>query len=178
MVGSVGWGNMEPAELNRFEGGMGLSIDDVAVQLDKSLPQRRPNIILVHLGTNDVAWLQELETAPSKMEGVIDLVAETCPDAVLLVALIAPIVFRNDQVRDFNARIAEIVASRAAAGAHVMLVDIWAAFEAPGHPEYLSDVSHPNDEGFAVMAEVWLEGLQRVNGLGWIQEPVEQSSSR
>lgn len=58
-----------------------------------------------------------------------------------------------------------IVNQRASAGKKVRVVNMESALNARTD---LSDALHPNDQGFKKMADVWLNGLNAVNGLGWL----------
>ena len=57
----------------------------------------------------------------------------------------------------YNAAMPALVQERAAAGKHITLVDMYGAFvkKADFKSAYLSDGLHPNDTGYAAMADVW-----------------------
>lgn len=155
--------------MNRIHAIVGWSIEDATRDLQKSLTQWQPDVVLLHIGTNNMVGRKELDKLPRKMQHIMEMVAATCPDAVLVVAQITPIAFRNDEVKEFNRGVERIVEERAAAGKRVLSVDMYEAFEYPGHPDYLLDVAHPNENGYEVMAKVWAEGLGRANSLGWLR---------
>lgn len=56
------------------------------------------------------------------------------------------------------------MATRIAAGKHVMVVDMYAAFTAnPNYKvAYMADHLHPNDEGYRVMGNVWWDAISPV----------------
>jgi len=57
-----------------------------------------------------------------------------------------------------------VVSQRANAGKRVSVVDMSTLNAASD----LSDSLHPNDQGFKKMANIWLDGVKKVNSLGWI----------
>lgn len=138
---------MQPDHLNFCEAHMAQSIAETAPKIPPSVAQHRPNVILFHMGTNDVAWKRDVDTLPDRIETLIDRILDVAPDAALLVALIIPCAFRIDEVKRFNGVLLDIVLKRRATGRKIMPVDMFAAFEFPGHPDFLADVSHPNSEG-------------------------------
>ncbi|HEY5147784.1 MAG TPA: GDSL-type esterase/lipase family protein, partial [Polyangiaceae bacterium] len=89
----------------------------------------------------------------------------TDPNVLLVVAQIIPIALGNvdPKVVAYNAAIPPLVASRAATGAHVVLVDMHSAFTKNSRypKEYMFDYVHPNDKGYAAMGDVWYGALSR-----------------
>jgi len=67
----------------------------------------------------------------------------------------------NTGVTQYNALIPAVVQTRAAAGKHVVMVDMYSAFTANANyqTEYLVDYAHPTDAGYAVMANVWYQAI-------------------
>ena len=63
----------------------------------------------------------------------------------------------NQRIEVFNAGIPAVVKSRADAGKHVLLVDMYTAFVSdPAYKsKYLADRLHPNASGYQLMSDVW-----------------------
>lgn len=73
---------------NYNEGHSGYTINQINTVMGPAL-QMRPNVILLHAGTNDlnkVAPIDPVASAPDRLGALIDNVLTVCPDAVLLVA--------------------------------------------------------------------------------------------
>ena len=68
----------------------------------------------------------------------------------------------NGRVRTYNNAIPGLVQSRAMAGKHIVVVDMYAAFT--GNTSYktalMADELHPNNAGYAVMAQTWYEAIR------------------
>jgi lysophospholipase L1-like esterase len=112
-----------------------------------------PDIILLHIGTNDTGSSTAPEMA-ERLDGLIAKLTAAAPDALLVVAqIVNPGSWSAALTDDFNALLPEIVDAHAAAGEHVVLVDMNVGFD----PSTMmaSDDIHPNDAGYARMAERW-----------------------
>jgi lysophospholipase L1-like esterase len=85
------------------------------------------------------------------------------PETLLVVAKLIPT--RTDSlnvdVQTYNAAMEDLVSERVVAGKHLLLVDMYSAFTSnPSYKEdLLFDGLHPNDAGYAVMADVWYEAI-------------------
>ncbi|KAK2032882.1 hypothetical protein LX32DRAFT_554471 [Colletotrichum zoysiae] len=169
-VGSVQAGTMPDPD---NEGHNGATIDQISSFATASLPQR-PNVVLLHAGTNDINGNVDTANAPGRLSSLIDKVIAACPDAVILVAQILPIAdaAANARVTAYNAALPDIIASKVDAGHHVMMVDM--------HSRLLSgsfaDGLHPNDVGYSTMGDTWYSAIAyAASELGWIKDPVPGS---
>jgi lysophospholipase L1-like esterase len=128
-----------------------------------NLTNFKPHIVLLMIGTNDINTQLELAAAPSRLASVLDAVTDGAPDALLVVAELIPTRTDalNEDVRTFNKAVSTLVAERVSAGKHVVRVDMYGAFTASANYKtaLLFDGLHPNDAGYAVMAEVWYDAI-------------------
>ncbi|KAI4211274.1 MAG: hypothetical protein LQ351_005958 [Letrouitia transgressa] len=151
----------------KHEGHPGWVINDITAVSDKSLPSR-PNVVLVHAGTNDILQDKDIDKAPERLGNLIDHVLGTAKDAVVLVAQILPCSKPGafDKFVTYNVRIANMLNQKQVAGKKVLKV--WM----PVTTDDLVDAIHPNDAGYHKMAQAWIKGLQRAADKGWIGKPV------
>ncbi len=132
--------------------------------VEQNLEKFSPHIMLLMIGTNDINTELELESAPTRLAAVIDKVTETSPETLLVVAQLIPT--RTDSlnvdVQAYNAAMKALVAERAQAGKHIVLVDMYSAFtrNQSYKDQLLFDGLHPNDAGYAVMADVWYDAIE------------------
>jgi len=171
MIGSQHAGNMSN---NANEGHNGLTISQIQTYLTgpQALPAR-PNIVLLHAGTNDMYQNYSVSTAPDRLSNMIDQIYAACPDAVVLVALIVHSGFNvtnNNIIQYNNALQTRVISSLTAAGKHVVMVDMYNTLDPAAD---FADSLHPNDLGYAKMAGVWYEGIQKAQVAKWIGLPVK-----
>jgi lysophospholipase L1-like esterase len=156
------------------EGHSGYTIDD-APDLNRTgisrltvpaIDRYAPDIVLLMIGTNDVATNNDVADAPNRLARLVDSITAHAPRAVVVVAEIVPtrIAEVNAGIEAYNAGVAAIVKARAAGGKHVALVDMYGAFTANTdfRTAYMADDLHPNDSGYDVMAGVWYHAIRPI----------------
>jgi len=173
LIGSLQSGTMAD---NNNEGHDGATIDQIASFTTAVLPQR-PNVVLLHAGTNDMNLPLDPTTAPDHLGNLIDQIIAACPDALILVAQIISSGSATTQqnIIQYNAAIPELVAARQANGSHVMIVDMFSQLFYPS--DYTDDL-HPNDQGYSIMGDAWYRAIAYANAeLGWLNAPVASEGS-
>ncbi|MET7331166.1 cellulose binding domain-containing protein [Nonomuraea sp. NPDC005650] len=140
------------------EGHSGWRIDQIDANIVTWLRTYQPRTILLHIGTNDM--YQNPNGASIRLATLIDHITGNAPDAEVFVATIIPLNGADPTVRGYNSAIPGIVQSRAAAGRHVHLVDMYSALTTAD----LADGVHPNAGGYSKMANVWYNALRSVPG--------------
>lgn len=139
------------------EGHSGWAIAELTHQIDGWLTTYRPDVVLLHAGTNDMNSDISASRAPERLATLIRHISRNLPQADVYVAeIIGTRKVDNGAVLQrradgFNARIPQVVA---AAGRHVHLVDQHAIRDA-----LIADKLHPNDAGYAAMAANWGRAL-------------------
>lgn len=155
------------------EGHSGWRIDQIAASVDGWLATYQPDVVLLHIGTNDMNQNYQVGTAPQRLGALIDQILVARPAATVLVAKIVPALDAAIQARidAFNAAVPGVIAAR---GARAKLVDLSGLAAAD-----LNDTLHPNDSGYARMAVRWYTALEPVLGDGrdWplLRAPFEAS---
>ncbi len=126
---------------------------------DKAISTHHPNIVLLMIGTNDINGNINVSSAPTRLGQLIDEIVADAPAALVVVATIIPTRDNNvnQKVQTYNAAIPGLVATRAAAGKHVVFLDNYAAFAKD--PNYgtalMADGLHPNDAGYVVLGRAF-----------------------
>lgn len=150
---------------NDHEGHSGFTISQIATNAGvASSLARHPNVVLLHIGTNDMNQDLDVGNAPARLGSLIDQIFTASPDAVVMVARIIMSTSSDVQSRidAYNAAIPFVVAARQLAGRKVLLVDMGNALTA----EDMADALHPNDQGYVKMANAWSTSLQIASTLG------------
>jgi lysophospholipase L1-like esterase len=142
------------------EGTSGISIEGLqstVVEAGKlSRADVDPHIILLHIGTNNMYG-----SHPSGPEALlpllIDAIIAECPDSLLVVSTLIPLPMNSAGIDAYNAVIPGIVEERAAAGAHIVLVDQFTGFPT----SELADQVHPTPTGYDRMGQVWFDAIEQ-----------------
>jgi lysophospholipase L1-like esterase len=139
------------------EGHAGWTIQQLKNGIDSNrwLETYRPDLILIHIGTNDI-FQGKAAAAPGNLAALIDDILMRLPDAQVIVAQI--IGYRQPAGPDhfaFNAAIARTVAAK---GPRVFTVDMQELLE----PSDYADGVHPNASGYDKMARAWEAAIRAV----------------
>jgi lysophospholipase L1-like esterase len=143
------------------EGWGGKTAAYVATYIYQWLVDNPPDIVLLHIGTNDLNSGFDVETTISNVESILNNIDayESAYNREVTVIL-AQIINRqedNPLTSEFNTALYDLALTRQTAGDRLTLVDIENALE---YPADMYDLLHPNGSGYAKMADVWLGALQ------------------
>ncbi|MFC4049851.1 GDSL-type esterase/lipase family protein [Actinomadura syzygii] len=146
------------------EGYPGAMIKDIARRADTAVPLYHPNVVLLHAGTNDLER-GDAAAAPAALGSLIDQVVEDAPNAAVLVSELVPSKDGavQSRIEAFNKQIPGLVAQRARTGKHVAVVDM-----SDVTTDDLADNLHPNDRGYAKMADAFEDALLTAAAKDWI----------
>jgi len=147
-----------PQQHEGHQGWVIMQIDDLVKTV---LPTYRPHIITLMIGTNDIASGFDRPNAPARVAALVDKMSNMLPDSLIVVAQIVPTTGDNANVQSFNAGLRPLIESRAQAGKHVLLVDMYGEFTANPRfrTELMYDGLHPSTAGYSVMANLWYRAI-------------------
>lgn len=158
----VGSQSSGPASLpdKANEGHPGWRIDQVSAHITGWLDTYQPQIILLHIGTNDIIQGYSVATAIARLNTLVDQITTIEPDTTLIVAQITPLgdPTLNAKVRLYNHDLLALIQRKKAIGKRIIVVDMYDAVP-------LSDITdhiHPNDTGYRLMAHVWYNALAQL----------------
>lgn len=151
------------------EGHPGFNIGDISRELNGWMSSARPDVVLLMVGTNDIAWwsargANEIATAHAAL---MDRILESRPNVWLVVGSVPPITSQTIQVvnmdraqlaRDFNAAVRRNVESRQQQGRQVRFVDVHGALTLSD----LYDGVHPSEAAHAKVADRFVTALQNI----------------
>lgn len=147
------------------EGYWGWRTDEIEAIVTAAATAGLPDIVLVHLGTNDIGQMGAagVTNADANLRAIIGNLRTVVPNVTVLLAQVTPIgmgssYFANEaQVGPLNSVIATIVTDSTTAQSPVILVDQNSGFDLGTMMQ--GDGLHPNLLGEAQMAAVWLDVL-------------------
>ncbi|GGK28196.1 hypothetical protein GCM10010124_21030 [Pilimelia terevasa] len=160
---------------NQHDGRPGWRIADLRRAAPALVRAADPDVILLHVGTNDVKLPGPgVAGAPARLGLLLDQLLRLAPAAPVLVAQVAnsPRVDIQPRLARFNRSLAVVAARR---GPRVRVVDMAAL----GVFSDFADSLHPNRRGYAVLAHRWYRALQPVlrrGGAPWSEAGDPQRS--
>lgn len=135
----------------------------IAQFVGTSIPNYKPNIITLMIGTNDINGNNNVADAPNRLGKLLDSINARDANILVILAQIVPTASdgTNNAVKTYNAAMPNLVSTRVAKGQHIVLVDMYTAFtkQANYKQSLLGDNLHPNQTGYNLMADVWFEAL-------------------
>lgn len=152
------------------EGHGGWNIKNISQEVNGWLSTYNPDIILLMIGTNDLAWWTTKngeEVAEAHADLVDQILANSSNGTELVVASIPPQsskiiepnnVDRAQLVKDFNTAMQKKMQQRIDNGKPIHFVDMYAKLSV----DQLKDGIHPTDAGYEIIAQAWFETLQNM----------------
>jgi len=144
------------------EGVGGVTISYVSENIGEILKEIEvPDIILLHVGTNDFGKEIDIFTAIDRYEKLITKISRISPTSNIIAT---SLLVRNDEVYDqiqrlFNNFIEDTILQQAAKGIKVTYLNMNKIVK----KEQLVDGIHPNKEGYRDMATAWLGAIQEIS---------------
>jgi lysophospholipase L1-like esterase len=141
-----------------YEGHPGWRINQLDARVQDWVRQYKPQVVLLHIGTNDIIQNYRLDSAPARLDALIGHIQAADPEVRIYVATLIPFAdgTREARSRRFNAALANIVSGRSARGQQVYLVDLHSALTTA---DLGPDGVHPTPSGYSKMAAAWYGAL-------------------
>ncbi|KAL1599455.1 Glucan endo-1,3-alpha-glucosidase agn1 [Paraconiothyrium brasiliense] len=179
-VGSKENGNFAD---NQNEGHPGYQIAAVQQAMDPVMTQQQPNLVLLNAGTNDCTQADDasltptpgltwVKSIPDRLRTMIDLIYKESPGVTIILSTLLPNYTPGNApsyVNVANQGIRQLYTEYAAKNAKMVLAEMdggWFQY-----PADYSDVTHPNDLGYSMMASIWATAFEEVVSAGYLSEP-------
>ena len=165
-VGSMSGGYTSRSDANDYdrdhEGHWGWRADQVLRRIDQWAKQATPDIVLLHLGTNDIGSGQDIDETVDEIEQIIVRLRAQNPRVHILVAAIIPVAYKSAivHIKQYNKGLTELTIRKDTPTSRIVLVDHFTGFNAV---QNTYDGIHPNEGGNQKMASRWLEGIQSLS---------------
>lgn len=165
----IGSGHTGQMLNNANEGRPGERLNQTLKSSSHTLHQR-PNVILLNIANNDIAFNDDLDTAPTRLRALFDGIYEICPDALIVVSPLGPSSNHYYQARmnRLNKAIPSILDDLLDQKKHGIMADTSSISVGE-----LFDDLHYRDQGYAKLARAFYEAMDVANFKGWIKEPIK-----
>ncbi|WP_033223018.1 FG-GAP-like repeat-containing protein [Kitasatospora phosalacinea] len=139
------------------EGHSGYVVNDIAAGIDGWLAAAQPDVVLLHIGINDLDRGTDKAHAADRTSALIDRILADRPGvAVLVMGLIPTTPDLTAQVADYNTALSQAVQAKQAQGRKIRYT------AAPAlAPEEMADGLHPDDLGYRRIAQTFDQVLDR-----------------
>lgn len=142
------------------EGHWGWRVDQILEQIDRWTRTSQPDIVLIHLGSNDLIQGQSPESTISELRQLILILRKNNPRVKLLLAQLIPC-GNKARIQQFNGLILNLARETNTIDSPVIVVDQFTGFNAAkGSDTY--DGCHPSEVGEKKMADRWFAALKKV----------------
>ena len=139
------------------EGHAGWRADEILANIQMWATQAAPDVVLLHIGTNDLCQRQSVASTVTDIGHIIDVLRTVNPRIqILLAQLIGQASSSNCGIPALNAQLPGLAADKTHPKSPIVLVDQFTGFD-PATMTY--DGEHPNDIGDSRMADRWFEKL-------------------
>jgi lysophospholipase L1-like esterase len=156
----VGSEQSGPAELGdkHHEGHGGWRIDQLRAIIDSTLAVHTPNVVLLHIGSNDLGQHYQLNSAAARLRDLADRICADRSGIDLIIAAVVPIVGEEPVVKEYNDRVPGIVADLQESGCRAHYVDMSQIVSV----SELFDGVHPVSSAYAKMADAWYPRIKTI----------------
>ncbi|WP_253895075.1 SGNH/GDSL hydrolase family protein [Corallococcus exercitus] len=159
-TGYLGENTCSAARFDRdHEGHWSWRTDQVLANISSWAESTRPDLVLIHLGTNDTYHDQTEDSTVSELEQIIDRLRVVNPRVKVFLAQLIPTAGAALalKIQSLNQRMPGLAAAKSTADSPVYVVDQWTDFN-PSTDTY--DGVHPNLIGEEKMAERWYQAIR------------------
>ncbi len=131
--------------------------NSIAKYVYSFLTSNPADIVLLHIGTNDV---KDGHEDPEEVALILDEIRRRSTNIQVVLALIINRGVYSPETTLYNQQVRDMALDRIAKGHNLYLVDMESALNYPD--DMAVDYIHPNDSGYAKMAGVWFEALDGI----------------
>ena len=139
---------------NDHEGHGGWHADEIAFSIYQWLIDNPAEVVLLHIGTNDISNGQNAEDIAEEIDLILDRIDRYDPDIIVILARIINQNEPIDEIIELNSAIQALADARE--NDNIIVVDMEKALF---YPDDMSNKVHPNESGYSKMAVVWLEAI-------------------
>lgn len=141
------------------EGHWGWRADEVLREIDAWAAAARPDVVLLHLGTNDISEEQSIPSTLEELAEIVLAIRKANPRVVILLAQLIPSTDPGlERIPEFNQEIPGLAADLDTPESPVLVVNQARGFDATTDTY---DGVHPDRSGEKKMSRRWLESLRQ-----------------
>lgn len=173
LVGSQQLGDFKDNDLEAYPG---TRIDELHGHAIHIVPETKPNLFILHVGTNDCLQNWDTGNLGVRVRDFVNYLLATSPKAtVIMSTLITNTVPEVEpRILDVNSQIRQVASFMQAEGKPVVLAEMHYDQGLPNRPQpgdISPDGTHPFDLGYAMMADVFWNSVLEAESKGLFRSP-------
>ncbi|KAF2973166.1 hypothetical protein GQX73_g295 [Xylaria multiplex] len=163
---------------NDLEAHKGNRIDQIHDHATRIVPSTKPNVFVLHVGSNDCLQKHDTANAGKRMRDLIAYLFKTSPQAtVIMSTLLTNTVPKKEPcILDLNIQIRKLASALQREGKPVVLAEMHCEQGLPDRPlpaDISPDGTHPFDHGYALMADIFFSAFVDADRRGFLKAPEE-----
>ncbi|QYN34910.1 SGNH/GDSL hydrolase family protein [Pseudonocardia sp. DSM 110487] len=143
-----------------YEGNSGLTLTDMRPRVAQWVRRADPDVVLLHIGTNDLLKGDSAEKTVRRLEDVLSQIVAVSDAHVIVAGVWAPLPGDARDRAEFNRLSAAVVAQFRQRGSSMRFLDV----SEPLESDELADGLHPNATGYRMIAAMWERQILEVIG--------------
>ncbi|KAL1597932.1 hypothetical protein SLS60_008420 [Paraconiothyrium brasiliense] len=185
MVGSRSHGDFAD---NQHEGHPGYQIAQINNLARNSYQNRKPNLVLINAGTNDMVQADDrnftplpggIEFVKGSKDRIRAMIEEIIGASEGVVIILSTLVNNQDSKTDEYTNVAnegfrDLVLEMQGENHKIELADMNTGWITKSDH---SDQTHPNGVGYEKMASVWATAFKKIESKGWLVDPIDTGNS-
>lgn len=176
MVGSRRTGNFEN---NHHEGWRGFRIDQIETKARRATERFLPHVVTLYAGSNDCLQDFKLIEAATRISHLTDTIWQLSPGCTIILSSLLinrePTV--DQRIQALNTEIQALTCQKASEGRRIVFVNMHGD-QGPILEDLVEDGTHPNDEGYQKMANIWFHGIREATSKGFVQSTSQSSEAK
>ncbi|KAI8626337.1 carbohydrate esterase family 3 protein [Xylariaceae sp. FL1651] len=174
-VGSQRLGAFRDNEIEAFKGNR---IDQIHDHSMRIVPSTKPNVFVLHVGSNDCLQKHDTANAGKRMRDLINYLLKTSPRATVIMStlLTNTVPSKEPCILDINIQIRKLASALQREGRPVVLAEMHYEQGLPNRPlpmDISPDGTHPFDHGYSLMADIFFEAFLEADRRDFFKSPEE-----
>ncbi|KAI1424719.1 carbohydrate esterase family 3 protein [Xylaria sp. FL1777] len=161
---------------NDLEAYPGNRIDQIHDHSTRIVSSTKPNVFVLHVGSNDCLQKHDTENAGKRMRDLINYLFNTSPRATIIMStlLTNTVPDKEPCILDLNIQIRKLASALEREGRPVVLAEMHCEQGLPYRPvpaDISPDGTHPFDGGYALMADIFFSAFLEADSRGFLKSP-------
>ncbi|KAI3328847.1 carbohydrate esterase family 3 protein [Ustulina deusta] len=172
-VGSQRVGAFKDNDLEAYPGNR---IDQIHDHSTRIVPSTKPNVFVLHVGSNDCLQKHDTVNAGQRMRDLINYLFVTSPQATIIMSTLLTNTVRDKEpcILDLNIQIRKLASDLQREGRPIVMAEMHCEQGLPDRPvpaDISADGTHPYDHGYALMADIFFSAFLEADKRGFLKAP-------